>query len=64
MSKRADIADKVVEATKGFPSPIEKGKAIAVLYALEQLGYQVVPTDETIEYYGFSKGEAQELSLK
>jgi len=56
-SKRVQI---LTEAATQAGVPV--GMAIKLGYALEQLNHQIVPTDETLEYYKLSKEDASSAS--
>lgn len=62
MNKKSKRVEILEQAAKNAQVPT--GMALKLAYALEQMNFQVVPTDETLEYYGLSKEEAHELSLK
>ena len=62
MNKKSKRVEILEQAAKNAQVPT--GVALKLAYALEQMNYQIVPTDETLEYYKLSKDEANELSAK
>lgn len=62
MNKKSKRVEILEQAAKNAQIPT--GMALKLAYALEQMNFQIVPTDETLEYHKLSKEEAHELSLK